>query len=44
LGDGTRIAKAVFSTFAAKHTSALIEVDRNRGKTLQVDVDDIFNT
>jgi HAE1 family hydrophobic/amphiphilic exporter-1 len=36
--------QAVFSTFAANTPQLLIEVDRNRAKTLQVDVDDIFNT
>lgn len=36
--------QAVFSTFAADTPQLLIEVDRNRAKALQVDVDDIFNT
>lgn len=36
--------QAVFSTFAANTPQLLIEVDRNRAKTLQVDVDDVFNT
>jgi len=36
--------QAVFSTFAANTPQLLIEVDRNRAKALQVDVDDIFNT
>ncbi len=36
--------QAVFSTFSANTPQLLIEVDRNRAKALQVDVDDIFNT
>lgn len=36
--------QAVFSTFAANTPQLLIEVDRNRAKTLGVDVDDVFNT
>lgn len=36
--------QAVFSTFAANTPQLLIEVDRNRAKALQVNVDDIFNT
>jgi HAE1 family hydrophobic/amphiphilic exporter-1 len=34
----------VFSTFAANSPQLLVEVDRNRAKALQVDIDDIFNT
>jgi HAE1 family hydrophobic/amphiphilic exporter-1 len=33
----------VFSTFAANTPQLLIEVDRNRAKALQVNIDDIFN-
>lgn len=36
--------QAVFSTFAANTPQLLIEVDRNKAKALQVDIDDIFNT
>ncbi|MBW4639646.1 MAG: efflux RND transporter permease subunit [Gloeocapsa sp. UFS-A4-WI-NPMV-4B04] len=36
--------QAVFSTFAANTPQLLIDVDRNRAKTLGVDVDDVFNT
>ncbi|NJM70948.1 MAG: efflux RND transporter permease subunit [Scytonema sp. RU_4_4] len=38
------LQKPVFSTFAANTPQLLIEVDRNKAKALQVDVDDIFNT
>lgn len=34
----------VFTTFSANTPQILIEVDRNRAKALQVDVDDIFET
>jgi hydrophobic/amphiphilic exporter-1 (mainly G- bacteria), HAE1 family len=36
--------QAVFSTFSASTPQILIEVDRNKAKALQVDVDEIFNT
>ncbi|MGQ4645807.1 efflux RND transporter permease subunit [Lyngbya aestuarii] len=36
--------QAVFSTYAANTPQMLIEVDRNRAKALQVDIDEIFNT
>ncbi|MBE9149100.1 efflux RND transporter permease subunit, partial [Coleofasciculus sp. LEGE 07092] len=36
--------QAVFSTYAANTPQMLIEVDRNRAKALQVDIDDIFST
>ncbi|MEI2582425.1 efflux RND transporter permease subunit [Scytonema sp. PRP1] len=36
--------QAVFSTFAANTPQLLIDVDRNKAKALQVNVDDIFNT
>lgn len=36
--------QAVFSTFAANTPQLLIDVDRNRAKTLEVNVDDVFNT
>ncbi|MDY6900867.1 MAG: efflux RND transporter permease subunit, partial [Cyanobacteriota bacterium] len=35
---------AAFSTFSANMPQLLIEVDRNRAKALQVDIDDIFST
>ncbi|ARV60536.1 RND transporter [Nostocales cyanobacterium HT-58-2] len=38
------LQKPVFSTFTANTPQLLIEVDRNKAKALQVDVDDIFNT
>jgi HAE1 family hydrophobic/amphiphilic exporter-1 len=43
-GNQTPGLQAVFSTFAANTPQMLIEVDRNRAKALQIDVDDIFNT
>ncbi|MEB3218862.1 MAG: efflux RND transporter permease subunit [Nostocales cyanobacterium 94392] len=36
--------QAVFSTFSANMPQLLIEVNRNRAKALQVDIDDIFST
>ncbi|AVH67058.1 hydrophobe/amphiphile efflux-1 family RND transporter [Nostoc sp. 'Peltigera membranacea cyanobiont' 213] len=36
--------QAVFSTFAADTPQLLVEVDRNKAKSLQVSIDDIFNT
>lgn len=36
--------QAVFSTFAANTPQLLVEVDRNKAKTLQVSIDDIFST
>ncbi|MCJ8280772.1 MAG: efflux RND transporter permease subunit [Rivularia sp. ALOHA_DT_140] len=36
--------KAAFSTFSANMPQLLIEVNRNRAKALQVDIDDIFST
>jgi HAE1 family hydrophobic/amphiphilic exporter-1 len=36
--------QAVFSTFQANTPQLLVEVNRNRAKTLGVSVDDIFNT
>lgn len=43
-GNQTPGLQAVFSTFSANTPQLLIEVDRNKAKALQVDVDDIFNT
>ncbi|KYC38840.1 RND transporter [Scytonema hofmannii PCC 7110] len=43
-GNQTPGLQAVFSTYAASTPQYLIEVDRNKAKALQVDVDDIFNT
>lgn len=34
----------VFSTYAANTPQILIDVDRNRAKALQVDIDDVFDT
>ncbi|MBD2612348.1 MAG: efflux RND transporter permease subunit [Nostoc sp. GBBB01] len=36
--------QAVFSTFAADTPQLLVEVDRNKAKSLQVPIDDIFST
>ncbi|MDJ0737156.1 MAG: efflux RND transporter permease subunit [Nostocaceae cyanobacterium] len=36
--------QAVFTTFSANTPQLLIEVDRNKAKALQVDIDDIFRT
>ncbi len=36
--------QAVFSTFAADTPQLLVEVDRNKAKSLQVSVDDIYST
>jgi HAE1 family hydrophobic/amphiphilic exporter-1 len=36
--------RAVFSTYAANTPQLQIEVDRNRAKSLDVDIDEIFNT
>lgn len=36
--------QAVFSTFAADTPQLLVEVDRNKANSLQVPIDDIFNT
>ncbi|MBE9215212.1 efflux RND transporter permease subunit [Plectonema cf. radiosum LEGE 06105] len=36
--------QAVFSTFSANMPQLLIEVNRNRAKALQVDIDDVFST
>lgn len=43
-GNQTPGLKAVFSTFSANTPQMLIEVDRNKAKSLQVGVNDIFNT
>jgi hydrophobic/amphiphilic exporter-1 (mainly G- bacteria), HAE1 family len=43
-GNQTPGLQGVFSTFSASTPQLLIEVDRNKAKALQVDVDDIFNT
>jgi hydrophobic/amphiphilic exporter-1 (mainly G- bacteria), HAE1 family len=43
-GNQTPGLQGVFSTFAANTPQMLIEVDRNRAKALNVDVDEIFNT
>ncbi|MEH2084881.1 MAG: efflux RND transporter permease subunit [Nostoc sp.] len=43
-GNQTPGLQAVFSTFSAKTPQMLIEVDRNKAKSLQVGVSDIFNT
>ncbi|MBW4446439.1 MAG: efflux RND transporter permease subunit [Spirirestis rafaelensis WJT71-NPBG6] len=40
----TQGLQAVFSTFAANTPQLLVEVDRNKAKTLQVSIDDIFST
>ncbi|MCC5606501.1 efflux RND transporter permease subunit [Nostoc sp. CHAB 5834] len=36
--------QAVFSTFAADTPQLLVEVDRNKAKSLQVSIDDVFST
>ena len=43
-GNQTPGLQNVFSTFAANTPKLQIQVDRNKAKSLQVDVDDIFNT
>lgn len=43
-GNQTPGLENVFSTFAANTPKLQIQVDRNKAKSLQVDVDDIFNT
>jgi len=43
-GNQTPGLQQVFSTFAANSPQMLIELDRNKAKALQVDVDDILNT
>jgi HAE1 family hydrophobic/amphiphilic exporter-1 len=43
-GNQTPGLQAVFSTFAANTPQFLIEVDRNKAKALQVDIDQVFNT
>jgi hydrophobic/amphiphilic exporter-1 (mainly G- bacteria), HAE1 family len=43
-GNQTPGLQAVFSTFAANTPQFLIEVDRNKTKALQVDIDQVFNT
>ncbi|QSJ18798.1 efflux RND transporter permease subunit [Nostoc sp. UHCC 0702] len=43
-GNQTPGLQAVFSTFNANTPQMLIEVDRNKAKALQVDVDEVFNT
>jgi hydrophobe/amphiphile efflux-1 (HAE1) family protein len=43
-GNQTPELQAVFSTFGANSPQMLIEIDRNKAKVLQVDVDDILNT
>ena len=43
-GNQTPELESVFSTFSANTPQLLIEVNRNKAKALQVDVDDIFNT
>ncbi|BBD65287.1 transporter [Nostoc commune NIES-4072] len=36
--------RAVFSTFAADTPQLLVDVDRNKAKSLQVSIDDVFST
>ncbi|WP_413175005.1 efflux RND transporter permease subunit [Anabaena azotica] len=43
-GNQTPGLQAVFSTFKANTPQILIEVDRNKAKSLQVKIDDIFRT
>jgi HAE1 family hydrophobic/amphiphilic exporter-1 len=43
-GNQTPGLQAVFSTFGANAPQMEIEIDRNKAKALQVDVDDILNT
>ncbi|MEA5554239.1 efflux RND transporter permease subunit [Anabaena cylindrica UHCC 0172] len=43
-GNQTPGLQAVFSTFKANTPQILIEVDRNKAKSLQVSIDDIFQT
>ncbi|MBW4611970.1 MAG: efflux RND transporter permease subunit [Desmonostoc vinosum HA7617-LM4] len=43
-GNQTPGLQGVFSTFSANTPQMYIEVDRNKAKAMQVDVDDIFNT
>ncbi|MFN4876600.1 MAG: efflux RND transporter permease subunit [Aphanizomenon sp.] len=43
-GNKTPGLQAVFSTFTANTPQILIEVDRNKAKSLQVSIDDIFKT
>ncbi|MGM3305279.1 efflux RND transporter permease subunit [Anabaena sp. WFMT] len=43
-GNQTPGLQAVFSTFKANTPQILIEVDRNKAKSLQVSIDDIFTT
>ncbi|MBD2626072.1 efflux RND transporter permease subunit [Trichormus variabilis] len=43
-GNQTPGLQAVFSTFKANTPQILIEVDRNKAKSLQVSIDDIFKT
>jgi HAE1 family hydrophobic/amphiphilic exporter-1 len=43
-GNQTPGLQAVFSTFTANTPQILIEVDRNKAKSLQVSIDDIFKT
>ncbi|TAE60686.1 MAG: efflux RND transporter permease subunit [Nostocales cyanobacterium] len=43
-GNQTPGLQAVFSTFKANTPQIIVEVDRNKAKSLQVSVDDIFRT
>ncbi|BCL33941.1 efflux RND transporter permease subunit [Nostoc sp. MS1] len=43
-GNQTPGLQAVFSTFSANTPQMFIDIDRNKAKALQVDVDDVFNT
>jgi HAE1 family hydrophobic/amphiphilic exporter-1 len=43
-GNQTPGLQAVFSTFKANTPQIIIEVDRNKAKSLQVSIDDIFRT
>lgn len=43
-GNQTPGLQAVFTSFAANSPQMLIEIDRNKAKALQVNVDDILNT
>jgi len=43
-GNQTPGLQAVFTTFSANTPQLLIEVDRNKAKALQINIDDIFQT
>ncbi|WP_353931492.1 efflux RND transporter permease subunit [Okeanomitos corallinicola TIOX110] len=43
-GNQTPGLQAVFSTFKANTPQIIVEVDRNKAKSLQVSVDDVFRT